>query len=458
MESCYWKAWEIGFSNLRNPAPTGGFVSPYIDTTFNGCIFMWDSCFMTMFTKYAKRVFDAQSTLDNFYAKQHPDGFICREIDEESGEDNFTRFDPSATGPNIMPLAEWEYYLNFGDKERLNRVFPALLAYHQWLSRNHTWPDGGFWSSGWGCGMDNQPRMQEGKGYNMSFSHGHMVWADTCLQQILSAKLMSRIAVEIGKTEEAETLNREAERLSAYVQEKLWDDASAFYYDKFADGALSTVKSIGAYWALLAETLPREKAEGFVAHLRNPNEFYRPDPIPSLSADHPDYQADGNYWRGGVWTGTNYMTFMGLDKYGYGALAHELARKHLDMFTQVYVDTGTIWENYSPEKAAPGIPAKRDFVGWSAITPITVLFEHVFGIKAFVRQSLITWDVRLLEKHGIVNYPFGNGGVLTLLCEKRLDTAEKPRITFRANTPVRLNVAWDGGSETLTPAGLGGAQ
>ena len=104
---CYYKAWEIAFSNLRQPKKDTGFVSPFIDTAFNGCTFMWDSAFMLMFGKYADRIFRFQGTLDNFYAKQHRDGFICREIEEDTGREHFTRHDPSATGPEVMSWCVW---------------------------------------------------------------------------------------------------------------------------------------------------------------------------------------------------------------------------------------------------------------------------------------------------------------------------------------------------------------
>lgn len=39
----YWKAWEIAFKNIKNPAPKSGFIASYIDTAYNGNIFMWDS-------------------------------------------------------------------------------------------------------------------------------------------------------------------------------------------------------------------------------------------------------------------------------------------------------------------------------------------------------------------------------------------------------------------------------
>ena len=147
---CYWKAWQLAFTNLKNPSKENGFVSNYLATCFNDCLFMWDSVFSMMFGKYGSKAFNFQKTMDNLYAKQHPDGFLCREISESDGTDRFHRFDPSSTGPNILPWAEWEYYSIFGDRERLKNVFPVLLSYHRWLKNYRTWPNGTYWSSGWG--------------------------------------------------------------------------------------------------------------------------------------------------------------------------------------------------------------------------------------------------------------------------------------------------------------------
>ena len=170
-----------------------GFVARFIDPAFNDCIFLWDSCFMTLFGRYGARAFPFIRTLDNFYAKQHPDGFICREIGRAQGDDRFPRFDPSSTGPNVLAWAEWEHYRNFGDADRLARVFPVLRAYHQWLRAYRTWPDGTYWSTGWGSGMDNQPRVPTGTPYSdPERYHGRMTWVDVSLQQLLSARLLRR--------------------------------------------------------------------------------------------------------------------------------------------------------------------------------------------------------------------------------------------------------------------------
>jgi hypothetical protein len=33
-------------------------------------------------------------------------------------------------------------------QERLRKVFPVLLAYHKWLRKNRSWPDGSYFSCG----------------------------------------------------------------------------------------------------------------------------------------------------------------------------------------------------------------------------------------------------------------------------------------------------------------------
>jgi hypothetical protein len=441
--SCYWKTWELGFGWLKRPKPQSGFKAPYIDTAFNGHLFLWDSVFNLMWGRYGSRVFDFQRTLDNFYAKQHPDGFICREIDEEDGRDFFTRFDPSATGPNVFAWCEWEHFVQTGDRERLASIFPPVLAFHQWMGKWHGLPDGGLWTTGWGCGMDNQPRVDG----DPRWDHGNQAWADACLQQALSAQVLLKMAGVLGRPEVA-WLEKDARRLVGYANEKLWDPASSYYYDRKPDGSLNQVKSVGAYWALLAGAMSAGRIDAFLAHLEEPGEFKRPHRVPSLSADHPDYQADGGYWRGGVWPSTNYMILRGLSRYGKDSLAHEIGLNHLQNVAEVFQKTGTVWENYAPESAAPGNPSKPDFVGWAGIGPIAVLFEYVFGLRPQADQGRLVWDLRLVEAHGVKRYPFGKEGLLDLACAARKSPAEKPEVQVTSNQRLDLVLRWEGGEES----------
>lgn len=437
----YWKVWEIAFRNLRKPAASNGFVSNYIDTAYNDNIFMWDSAFICLFARYGSRAFNFQKTFDNFYAKQHQDGFICREIRASDGSDCFHRYDPVSTGPNVIPWSEWEYFQNMGDMERLDQVFPVLSAYYQWLKLNRTWPDGSYWSSGWGTGMDNMPRVQPK--YNMIYSHGHMVWLDACLQQIFAARTLLRMGLVLERWQEIEEIEDEIAFLTRFVNEKLWDSTTAYYYDRFADGRLSTVKGIGAYWALVAGVVPGENIDPFISHLSDTAEFNRPHRIPSLSRAHPGYKDNGRYWQGGVWNPTNYMVLRGLGMNERDSLAHEIAMNHLENVTSVFEKTGTVWEYYAPEAAEPGFMARPDFVGWGGVPPVAVLLEFILGIMPDVPEKTITWNINLTEAHGVEKYPFGRDGLLSLKCQGRADSQETPHIEVRSNVPVRLLVKWN---------------
>ena len=442
---CYWKTWEIAFSNIHRPTPANKFISPFIDAAFNGNIFMWDSGFMLMFGKYGLRAFDFRGTLDNFYAKQHADGFICREIRESDGGDNFERFDPSSTGPNILPWTEWEYYLNFNDTTRLKRVFSPLLAYYQWFHTYRSWPDGTYYASGWGCGMDNQPRVPAAE--NPEWGHGHMSWIDITLQEIYAGRILVEMAGKIHREADVKEIARENEKLTAFVNSNMWDEKTGFYYDRYRDGTLSSVKSIAAYWALLADVADEKRAVRFIAHLSEPGEFARFHRVPSLSADNAKFNPAGGYWLGSVWAPTNYMVLRGLTNYHRDSLAFAIALNHLGNVVEVFNKTGALWENYAPDQVKGN--DTKNLVGWTGLVPVTVLFEYVFGLRPDVPENTLVWDIRLTDEFGVSRYPYGKGGTISLHCGARKNIREEPSVKVSSNVPFKLKLMWNGGSRVM---------
>jgi hypothetical protein len=442
----YWRAWEIAFSNLKVPTINNGFISPYIDPAFNGHIFMWDCSFMTMFGKYGYNTFNFQKTLDNFYTKQHKDGFICREIRGNDGSDVFERFDPASTGPNIMPWSEWEFYLNIDDSSRLAAVFPVLLGYYQWYQTYRSWPDGSYFSSGWGCGMDNQPRMHPQ--YHSAWSHGFMSWIDISCQEVFAGNILIKMAKELGREKEVESIAIHVNKLQEFINKNMWNEEESYYFDRYRDGSLSDLKSIASYWALVSGVVPPERINSFVNHLSDTNKFARLHRVPSLSADNKHFNSDGDYWNGSIWAPTNYMVLRGLTNYKQDSLAFEIARNHLQNVVQVFEITGEIHENYAPDKIQGN--DKKDFVGWTGLVPINVLFEYVFGIRPNVPEQKLIIDVRLTDSYGIKNYPFGKTGVLNIDIAARKSNNVKPKVSIESNIPLLVVVRWKNGEYILT--------
>ncbi len=439
----YWKAWEIGFSHLKAPTAENGFLSSYLDTAYNGNIFMWDSVFITHFSRYGKGVFPFQKTLDNFYRKQHLDGFICREIYGEDGRDAFQRHDPASTGPNILGWSEMEYYRAFGDLERLNAVYPALCAYHLWLKENRTWKDGSYWTSGWGSGMDNIPRIPDGRHPN--FSHGHMAWVDACLQQYMNGKILLDMGFELERWQEIEEIEDEIHSLGDFIRERLWDEKEGFLFDLYADDRRSECRHIGALWALHAGVLKEEQLAAMVSVLQKAFDTERP--FPSLDPGHPRFRENGRYWQGGVWAPTNYMVLSGLQKQGRDDLAHSLALKHHRHILNVYRKTGTFWEYYSPGSDDPGFMARPDFVGWTGIVPVSVLFEFVMGIRPDYSRKEIFWNLALEEEHGIASYPFGPDQSIDLKVSAAGKEGTERQITVKTSESFTLVTRYRGTSE-----------
>ena len=443
----YWRAWEMAWSNLRRPKTDSRFVANYVNTPGSSNVSLWDSSFVAQYGWYGRRAFNFMDSLDNFYARQHDDGFICREIDPTTGKDFFYPFDPNGTGPNILAWTEWRYFRTTGDDGRLADVFWPLLAYHHWLRTNRTWPGGLYWATGISSGMDNQPRVPDSK-----YHHRHWTWIDANVQAILNGRMLEQIGALLEQPDAVKDLTDERTRLIRLVNDKLWSEEINFYLDADANGRFSHVKSIGAYWALLdAGIIPETRLGPFIQHLREGWAFKVDHRVPSQSADSEGYNAGtGNAWRGGVWPTTNFMLLRGLRHVGQFALAHTIAINHLTNVWDVYQHTDTFWENYAPEQAAPGEPARPDFVGPSGLSPIAILLEDVIGLSVDWPLRRVTWDRRLETDaiYGVRNYPLGLDGVLELL-------GDQTQVTVNTNVPFTLTIR-DGSLnlQTAVPVGV----
>ena len=436
--AAFASAWRMVGEKLHRPEPGTNFKRNFVYTPFGKSVFVWGSCFITMYGAYASNVFPFIEQLDNFYAAQAKDGFIPRQLGIFDGRSQFAPQDLSSAGGNIFAWAELEWARMSGDTSRLKRVYPVLLAYHRWFRKNRTWKDGTYFSSGWGSGMDNVPRMDEVR-YAAAFDHGFLSWVDVTMQQILDAKCLVEIA-RLADIPPHPELPDEIVRLTRLANERMWDEELGLYCDLDRDGNRVKVRHIGGFWALLADVAPPERAKRLAATLAA-DAFAAPCGTRSLAKGEAGYEPDGgNYWRGGVWCITDWMCVRGLEQAGETEAAHALAKRQVGAVAKVFAETGTIWESYDPERFAPGKvygeSVRRDFVGFSGVTPIAMLIRDVFGIS--VSPGKIEWKVRLLERHGVENLTLPDGNIVSLVCAARSSAAEKPIVEIKSLRPIDL--------------------
>ncbi len=223
----------------------------------------------------------------------------------------------------------------------------------------------------------------------------------------------------------------------------MWDPTREFYFDLTLQGERAPVKTVAAYWTLLAKVASPEQAGALAKELDNSATFGRLNRVPTLAADEADYDPAGGYWRGSVWAPTETMVIRGLENYGYQDRARALALSHLDLVAQVFKNTGTIWENYAPDAIAPGKPAKNDFVGWSGIAPILYLLEYAIGLKPDAAHNVLVWDLPSQFRTGCERYRF-NGHLVSLVAEPVPGEKGKMEISVESDSDFALQVHYQG--------------
>jgi hypothetical protein len=455
----YWKAWELAFRNFYEPKPGSGFVSQFIDAAFNENIFLWDTCFLTMFCNFGHPLVPGIGSLDNFYAKQYEDGEICREINRATGRDfapwvnqerkdlfsRWSQFSVSYVGREvpqppprltldalnhpIFAWAELESVRVTGDRSRLGLVYEPLVRYYRALQK-YVRHGNGLYMTDW-ASMDNSPR-------NPYMAKGGAA-VDTSSQMVLFGTQLADIAELLGKKDQAAAFRKQAAELARIINEKMWDPKRKFFFDLTVDGKQAPAKTIAAYWTLLAGVASPEQADALAAELCNPASFGRKHRVPTTPADQAGFDPAGGYWRGAVWAPTNTMVIRGLERYGKHDMAREIALEHLRIVGEVFRMTGTVWENYAPDAIKQGSPAKGDFVGWTGIVPILYFLEYGIGLKPDAPNNRLTWALLATKRCGCERFRF-NGHTVTLLAEPQA-ASSKAEVTVESDGEFHLAVA-----------------
>ena len=457
----YWKTWGWAWAKVSFGDPRKKMAEAYMDEGYNEHVYQWDSVFMSLYGRYGARLFPAMTTLDNFYLKQDPDGFIERIYSETTGDKilNPTQGSP-ITNPPLFAWAEWDYYRLTGDGNRLRRVLPILERYDHWVDEHQASPyvHGMYYSDGFDSGMDNMPRV------NMEVAG----WIDISLEMALQAKYLALIADRLGEKERAAHWRQLHDERAAVINRFGWSKNDGIYYDVDRSTRPTGTKHIGAFWAMLADVADQQQAERLVAHLKDPKEFYLPHLFPSLSADDYSYLKSASYWQGAVWAPTDYMVVRGLMEAGFEDFAHEAALNHLGNLAKVYAsqideahidpnerdgDYHTIWECYSPEETRPCTRAdqffygRQDFAGWTGLGPVALLIEQAIGLDIDGADQRVVWRLREPGRVGLANFEVGPGNVVSLVAEPA--GSRKRTITVSARRPFTLEVRWPGGTRTV---------
>ena len=225
-------------------------------------------------------------------------------------------------------------------------------------------------AAAWESGMDNAPRFdQEGSGegdigvlvFENKDASGQVVGYSINQESVdLNAYLyaekgfLKSMAEELGKTEDVERYETEAAYVRDYINTKMYDEETGYYYDLQTnqDGSekkllVNRGKGPEGWIPLWAKAATQAQADRVVENMMDEGKFNTFVPLGTVSKDNPSFQP-AKYWRGPVWLDQAMYGVEAMQNYGYKEEAQAMAYKIFDNCEGLLED-GAIRENYNPE-------------------------------------------------------------------------------------------------------------
>lgn len=181
---------------------------------------------------------------------------------------------------------------------------------------------------------------------------------------LVKANHQLKVIAKTIKRELPQTLKLRMEKTDEAL-EQLWDGYAGQYYSRnFVTHKLIKEPSIATLMPLYAGSITKERAEQLVELLHDKHQFGAAFPVPSVPLNSDWFKPHG-YWQGPTWLNTNWLVIEGLKQYGFKEEAELVRQKSLEL-----VDQSGFFEYFSP---IDGSPAGAKNFSWTAAVAIDLL-------------------------------------------------------------------------------------
>lgn len=306
-------------------------------------MWIWDSAYHSLgYRHYAPDW--AVNSLKSVLSRLYPNGFIPHEITVYKEKDS------DMVQPPVIGWAAWKLYETTGDSSHFEYCYPRLKEMLKYDSVSLDKDGSGLseWEHAFASGMDNSPRFD--------VDLGDAIDLNSFIVNDL--RYLAKIAEKLGHVDDVSMWNSLADEKAALINSMLWDEKEGAYYDRLKDGSVNRLKTASMFIPMFAGVCSDEQAKRLVAHLTNPEEFWRPFPVTTVSVDEPTFTRD--LWRGCIWICYDYLIMEGLSRYGYDDIAEKIREAVLREISRVYAADGTVFEYYDGEaKMSPSELARK---------------------------------------------------------------------------------------------------
>ncbi len=247
----------------------------------------------------------ARANHEVFFHLQREDGYIpCYAWMELLGTGQIQMVVPiAATALETADL--------LGDECFLAQAYDACARWDAWLSRNRNTRGTGLCEAfcEYDTGHDNSPRFHglpkecPGRDASVCPNAGGLPYLAPDLSASVygGRRALAQMAERLGRTGEAEEWKERAESIRALIIKYCFDPEDEFFYDVDRYGEFVRIRG-DAVTRVLGEHVPDQVLFDriYKRHIRNPDSFWTPYPMPSIAADDPAFVKDlpPNSWGG----------------------------------------------------------------------------------------------------------------------------------------------------------------
>jgi alpha,alpha-trehalase len=180
-------------------------------------------------------------------------------------------------------------------------------------------------------------------------------------------QVLEWMAREIGRGEEASGWRRKWKRRSALLQRYCWSEKDGFFFEyDYEAGKRLPYWSVCAYWTMWAGIATKKQAEQLVRHLDKFEQAYgltfTDKPYPDPHEPQNPFWSQWQYPTG--WPPVHVMVVEALQNYGYRREAQRIAKKYVDLMSDLYFNRGGIINvtgNKNESDSAPVLQPEQTF-------------------------------------------------------------------------------------------------
>lgn len=368
---------------------------------------------------------------------------------------------PVAWGHTQYPigsLAVAKIYMRRPNREFLAEIYPRLLKAHRWWFSDRG--DGQPWRDGNRDGLlelgsnypdeipyadrqqvayfeshDDSPQWWHVARYNEKTQTCELDTVERNCLYALDAWVLSWMARELGRPQEAAELDREHAAMAERINRFLWNPEKDCYFNRRwapENGSwFNPQMAPDIFFSLLGKVAGQDHFEGLKKAFYDPKKFAGEWILPTISRDDPMYPRQ-DYWRGKVWGPINWLVYQGFKMHEWDHEARLLAESSAKMFLKPWREKGECHENFL---STTGEGSSDPHYTWGALMVLIAVEEL---IDANPWHGLRFGSLEPVEEASIKRYPVQNNLYDVSLSDKGIEVQRDGKMLFDADRPVEI--------------------